>query len=145
VTLPQTSVQPPGQTQPPATAFSLELASGVIFDVIELRRLPDQGAMQLKFAVTNKSGEKTSLMAHSLSDYTHLKSIEIIDPVSRKVYQIGWADRCLCSTFESDDAGTVRDGRRREFWAWYALPPPASQRMTIHVAGQPPLTNVPLQ
>jgi len=138
-----------GQVQQAPTSYSLELSPGVVFEVVELRRLADQGVVQLKFAVTNKSGQETSLKAEGIAycavfnDGCSIEKINLIDPVGQKTYQIGRADRCLCSTF--NESGAVKNGQRREFWAWYALPPPATQRLTIQVAGQPPMTNVPLQ
>jgi len=147
VTLPQAPA--PTQIQTAPTGFSVELSPGIVVEVVELRRLADQGVMQLKFAVTNKSGQDTSLETEGIAscavfhDGCSLYKIDIVDPAGRKTYQIGRADRCLCSTF--NEGGSVKNGQRRELWAWYALPPPASQRMTVQVAGQLPMTGVPLQ
>jgi hypothetical protein len=122
---------------------SVELAPGISFEVVELKRLPDQGVLQLKFAVTNKSGQDTRLIDHGVAYQMALEKIDLIDPAGRKTYHIGRSGRCLCTTFT--DGGSVKDGQRREFWAWYAMPPSSVQRMTIQLASVPPITNVPLQ
>ena len=56
------------QQQPQqATGPTAELAPGIVFEVVELRRMPERGFMQLRFAVNNTTGADTSLKQHGLA------------------------------------------------------------------------------
>jgi hypothetical protein len=125
-------------------AVEIEIAPGVRFQVVELRRLPDKGVMQLKFAVVNHSATDTSLKEHGLAFNHELRDIAVVDFASRKKYGIGYAASCLCSTFKDRDGGVVRAGERREFWAWFGLPPASARQMAMQIPNQQPLMNIPL-
>ncbi|NBJ10640.1 hypothetical protein [Microvirga arsenatis] len=122
----------------------VELAPRVRLEVVELRRLPDKGVMQLKFAVANQSGGDTSLKDHGLAFNHELRDIAVVDFAGRKKYGIGYAASCLCSTFKDRDGGVVRAGERREFWAWFAMPPAGVRQMAVQIPNQQPLMNIPL-
>jgi hypothetical protein len=124
--------------------MGFELAPGIRFEVVELRRLPDKGVMQLKFAVVNHSATDTSLKEHGLAFNQELRDIAVVDFASRKQYGIGYAASCLCSTFKERDGGVVRAGERREFWAWFGLPPTSARQMAVQVPNHQPLMNIPL-
>ena len=54
--MPSTAAQPSAPAPAPAqqsTGPTAELAPGIIFEVVELRRMPERGFMQLRFAVNN--------------------------------------------------------------------------------------------
>lgn len=134
-----------GSAGPSASAGpSVELAPGVTFEVVDLRRHPDKGIMELRFAVTNDSPADTTLQDHGLALSNAVSNIAIIDFAGKKQYNIGYAGDCLCSTFKDADGGLVRSGERREFWAWYALPPAGAKQVAIKLRDQRPITNVPL-
>ncbi len=135
-----------GGTTPAAapTGPSVELAPGVTFEVIGLSRQADKGVMELKFAVANSSPADTTLKDFGLAYNNYLKEISIIDFAGRKQYNIGMAGDCLCSTFRDGDGGVVRAGERREFWAWYGLPPAGAKQVAIKLPDQQPITNVAL-
>lgn len=120
-----------------------ELAPDVTLEVTELRRLTDKDAVQMKFAVVNNGTSPTSARKLGFASGYRLDGIVLIDFVSKKSYTIGGASRCLCSTFE--DGGEVAPGKRREFWAWFGLPAAGVQAVSIQLADQPPLTDVPLR
>jgi hypothetical protein len=124
--------------------IGIELAPGVRFEVVDLRRLPDKGVMQLKFAVANQSGGDTSLKDHGLAFNQELRDIAVIDFVGRKKYSMGYAASCLCSTFKDRDGGMVRAGERREFWAWFGMPPSGVRQLAVQIPNQQPLMNIPL-
>ncbi len=66
--MPSTAAPPaPQQQQQQATGPTAELAPGVIFEVVELRRMPERGFMQLRFAVNNTTSADTSLKQHGLA------------------------------------------------------------------------------
>lgn len=134
----------PAAPAPQATGPTAELAPGVVFEVVELRRMPDRGFMQLRFAVSNTSGTDTSLKDHGLAYEGFLKDIVVIDFGGRRQYTIGSASQCLCSTFRERDGGLVRAGQRREFWAWYGLPSAGARQMGIQLPEVPPIMDVPL-
>lgn len=121
-----------------------ELAPGVTLEVVELRRLSDKGVMQLKFTVANQNQADTSLKDLGLAWNQSLKDIPVIDFAAKRQYNIGQASTCLCSTFRDNDGGVIRSGQKREFWAWYGLPPAGAKQMAIQLPDQPPLTNIPL-
>ena len=129
---------------PAGPVAAIELAPGISFEVVELRRMPDRNVMQLRFAVANRSTADTSLKDHGLTFNTQLRDIHIVDFGGRRQYSIGSAARCLCSTFRESDGGVVRAGERREFWAWYGLPPAGARQMAIQIPDHPPITGVPL-
>jgi len=124
--------------------MGVELAPGIRFEVVELHRLPDKGAMQLRFAVVNQSGGDTSLKDHGLAFNQELRDIAVVDFAGRKKYSIGYAASCLCSTFKDRDGGTVRAGERREFWSWFGMPPAGVRQMAVQIPNQPPLMSIPL-
>ncbi len=146
--MPSTAAQPnaapaaPAQQQ--ATGPTAELAPGVIFEVVELRRMPERGFMQLRFAVNNTTGTDTSLKQHGLAYDGYIKDIVVIDFGGRRQYTIGSASQCLCSNFRERDGGVVRAGQRREFWAWYGLPAAGARQMGIQLPEVPPIVDVPL-
>lgn len=125
-------------------ATTLELAPSIRFEVVELRRLPDKGIMELRFAVANDSPADTSLANLGLAYAHQLKEIALIDFAGRKQYNIGNAGACLCSTFSASDGGVVRAGERREFWAWYAAPPAGAKQMAIKLPDHQPIMDVAL-
>jgi len=130
--------------QPSATPVATtELAAGIVFDVLELRRMPDKGVMQLRFAVSNRTQADTSLKDLGLAYNHQLRDITVIDFGGRRQYSIGTAGRCLCSTFQNGEGGVVRAGERREFWAWFGLPPAGARQLAIQLPDQPPI-DVPL-
>jgi hypothetical protein len=143
-----------GQQQPGAPAAAApaqqstgptaELAPGVIFEVVELRRMPERGFMQLRFAVNNTTGADTTLKQHGLAYDGYIKDIVVIDFGGRRQYTIGSASQCLCSNFRERDGGVVRAGQRREFWAWYGLPAAGARQMGIQLPELPPIMDVPL-
>ncbi len=100
--------------------------------------------MELKFAVANGSPADTTLKDLGLAYSGYLKDISIIDFAGRKQYNIGHAGDCLCSTVRDQDGGVVRSGERREFWAWYGLPPAGAKQVAIKIPDQQPITNVAL-
>ena len=122
---------------------SVELAPKVVFDVVELRRLTDKGAMQLKFTVRNGSGNPVTARTLGLAGTYKLEGIDLIDFTNKRSFTIGAATRCLCSTF--DDGGSIAPGQTREFWAWYGLPAQGVQMLSIQIASVPPILDVPLQ
>lgn len=124
---------------------SIELAPGVTLEITDLRRQPDKGVMELKFAVTNASPADTTLKDLGLAFNTSLRDISIIDFAGKKQYNIGYAGDCLCSTFKDSDGGVVRSGERREFWAWYGLPPAGAKQVAVKIPDQQPIMNVPLR
>ena len=136
--------QPKAPTEGGGTSVQAELAPGVRLEVTELRRLTDKGVMQLKFTVANESQADASLKDLGLAWNHSLKDIPIIDFAAKRQYNIGQAASCLCSTFRNNDGGVVRAGQKREFWAWYGLPPAGAKQMAIQLPDQPPLTNIPL-
>ena len=147
--MPSTTGQPGGTVVVPApapaphsTGPTAELAPGVVFEVVELRRMPERGFMQLRFAVNNTSGADTSLKQHGLAYDGFLKDIVVIDFGGRRQYTIGSASQCLCSNFRERDGGVVRAGQRREFWAWYGLPPAGAKQVAIKLPDQQPIMNV---
>lgn len=127
-----------------AAGPSTELAPGIVFEVVELRRMPERGFMQLRFAVNNTTAADTSLKAHGLAFDGFLRDIVVIDFGGRRQYTIGTASQCLCSNFRERDGGVVRAGQRREFWAWYGLPAAGARQMGIQIPEQPPIMDVPL-
>ena len=139
-----TATAPPKQHQQAGTGPSAELAPGVVFEVVELRRMPERGFMQLRFAVNNTTGADTSLKQHGLAYDGFLKDIVVIDFGGRRQYTIGSASQCLCSNFRERDGGVVRAGQRREFWAWYGLPAAGARQMGIQLPDVPPIMDVPL-
>ncbi len=48
--------------QQAGTGPSAELAPGIVFEVVELRRMPERGFMQLRFAVNNTTNAGTPRM-----------------------------------------------------------------------------------
>ncbi|MBD0272777.1 MAG: hypothetical protein ICV73_12710 [Acetobacteraceae bacterium] len=141
------SAQPGGATPAPAQQSAgptAELAPGIIFEVVELRRMPERGFMQLRFAVNNTTSADTSLKQHGLAYDGYLKDIVVIDFGGRRQYTIGSASQCLCSNFRDRDGGVVRAGQRREFWAWYGLPAAGARQMGIQLPELPPIMDVPL-
>ena len=141
--------QPPGA---PAAALpaqqstgpTAELAPGVIFEVVELRRMPERGFMQLRSAVNNTTDADTSLKQHGLAYDGFLKDIVVIDFGGKRQYTIGSASQCLCSSFRDRDGALVRAKQRREFWAWYGLPAAGARQMGIQLPDVPPIMDVPL-
>lgn len=133
----------PARAQAPGGAKSVELAPKVVFDVVELRRLTDKGAMQLKFTIRNGSGGPVTARGLGLATSYRLDGIDLIDFANKRSFTIGSASRCLCSTF--DDGGSVAAGQTREFWAWYGLPAQGVQALSVQVASVPPIMDVPLQ
>lgn len=129
----------------PPSGPSIELAPGVTLEITDLRRQADKGVMELKFAVTNSSPADTSLKDLGLAYNQYLKDISIIDFAGKKQYNIGHAGDCLCSTFKDRDGGVVRTGERREFWAWYGLPPAGAKQVAVKIPDQQPIMNVPLR
>jgi len=135
----------PASTNPSALAgerYTSELAPGIVFEVIELHRLTEKNVVQLKFTLANSGRIDTTLAALGVANSMWLTNIELIDFLSKKAYKIGEAARCLCSTF--GDGGAVAAGGRREFWAWFALPPGGVKTLSVQVGGQPPILDVPL-
>jgi hypothetical protein len=143
---PRSSAQAPTppEATPAAPPARAELAPGVTLEVTELRRLSDKGVMQLRFTVANTSGDDTSLKDLGLAWNHSLKDIPVIDFAAKRQYNVGQAASCLCSTFRDNDGGVIRAGQKREFWAWYGLPPAGAKQMAIQLPDQPPLTNIPL-
>lgn len=137
----QPSASAPAQQ---ATGPTAELAPGVVFEVVELRRMPERGFMQLRFAVNNTTGADTSLKQHGLAYDGFLRDIVVMDFGGRRQYTIGSASQCLCSSFRERDGGVVRAGQRREFWAWYGLPAAGARQMGIQLPDVPPIMDVPL-
>lgn len=136
---------PSGATPAPqATGPTAELAPGIVFEVLELRRMPEKGFMQLRFAVNNTTGADTSLKAHGLAYDGFLRDIVVIDFGGKRQYTIGSASQCLCSNFRERDGGVVRAGQRREFWAWYGLPAAGARQMGIQLPDVPPIMDVTL-
>lgn len=130
-----------GQTaSPPKPA---ELAPGVTFEVTEMRRLADKDVLQLKFVVANAGATPASAQNLGFATAYRLDNIQVIDFQNKRSYNIGTASRCLCSTFS--DGGAVAPGQRREFWAWFALPPAGVRTVSVQVGDQPPMLDVPLQ
>ena len=127
----------------PASGSRMELAPGVTFQVTDLRRLTDKGAMQLKFTLSNATSGQTSARAVGIATGYRLDAIEVVDFASKRSFNIGSASRCLCSTFT--DGGAVEPGQTREFWAWYGLPPAGVQTVSLQLGSAPPLLDVPLQ
>ena len=123
--------------------FRAELAPNVTIEVTDLRRLPDKDAVQLKFAVTNAGSSLTSARKLGLAGSVRLENIVLIDFANKRSYTVGSGSRCLCTTFE--DGGEIQPGARREFWAWFGLPPAGVQALSVQVADQPPITDVPLR
>ena len=142
--MPSTAAPPPPQQQQQATGPTAELAPGVIFEVVELRRMPERGFMQLRFAVNNTTNADTTLKQHGLAYDGYIKDIVVIDFGGRRQYTIGSASQCLCSNFRERDGGVVRAGQRREFWAWYGLPAAGARQMGIQLPELPPIVDVPL-
>ena len=147
--MPSTAAQQPGAPAAPApaqqsTGPTAELAPGIIFEVVELRRMPERGFMQLRFAVNNTTNADTSLKQHGLAYDGFLKDIAVIDFGGKRQYTIGSASQCLCSSFRDRDGGLVRAGQRREFWAWYGLPAAGARQMGIQLPDVPPIMDVPL-
>src|SRR6476660_286264 len=68
--------------------YASELAPGVVFEVIELRRLPDKNVVQLKFTLVNNGRVDTALAALGVSNSMWLTNIELIDFLSKKAYKI---------------------------------------------------------
>mgnify|MGYP007084189381 FL=1 len=68
----------------------------------------------------------------------------MVDFAGKRQYTIGTAARCLCSTFTNSDGGSVPVGGRREFWAWYGMPPAGPRQMAVQLADGPPILDVPL-
>lgn len=124
---------------------SLELRPGIVLSITELRRMPDKGVMQLKFAVMNSTDTDTSLKDLGLAYNHQLRDIHVIDFAGRKQYDIGNAGGCLCSTFSDASGGVVRSGETREFWAWYALPQGSAKKMAIRIPDHQPIMDVPVQ
>lgn len=122
---------------------AVELAPKVVFEVVELRRLADKGAMQLKFTISNGTATPVTARNLGLATSYRLEGIDIIDFANKRSFTIGSASRCLCTTF--DDGGSVAPGQKREFWAWYGLPTQGVQALSIQVASVPPIMDVPLQ
>src|SRR5215218_3084745 len=147
---PMPSTAPPPQPGAPAapaqqsTGPTAELAPGIVFEVVELRRMPERGFMQLRFAVNNTTSADTSLKQHGLAYDGNLKDITVIDFGGKRQYTIGHASQCLCSNFRERDGGVVRAGQRREFWAWYGLPAAGARQMGIQLPDVPPIMDVPL-
>ena len=147
---PMPSTAPPPQPGAPAapaqqsTGPTAELAPGVIFEVVELRRMPERGFMQLRFAVNNTTNADTTLKQHGLAYDGYIKDIVVIDFGGKRQYTIGSASQCLCSSFRDRDGGMVRAGQRREFWAWYGLPAAGARQMGIQLPDVPPIMDVPL-
>jgi hypothetical protein len=143
---PMPSTAPPGSAvpAPQSTGPTAELAPGVLFEVVELRRMPERGFMQLRFAVNNTTGADTTLKQHGLAYDGYVKDIVVIDFGGRRQYTIGNAAQCLCSNFRDRDGGVVRAGQRREFWAWYGLPAAGARQMGIQLPELPPIVDVPL-
>lgn len=148
----QPLTQVPAPTMPAAPAAaptavrpSVELKPGIVFEVTELRRMPDKGVMQLKFAVSNATEYDTSLKDLGLAYNHQLKDISVIDFAGKKQYDFGQAGGCLCSTFSDSSGGTVMAGQSREFWAWYALPQGSNKRMALRIPDQQPIMDIPLQ
>lgn len=144
--LAQTATKAPaGGEQGGASQPSVQLAPGVTFTVTELRRVPEKGVMELKFVVANDTQNDVTLKGFGLAQDWALDHIAVIDFAGRKQYSIGQAAQCLCSTFRERDGGLVPAGERREFWAWYGLPPGTGTRqMAVQIPDQQPLTNIPL-
>jgi hypothetical protein len=142
------SVKPPPSATaapaPQATGPTAELAPGIVFEVVELRRMPERGFMQLRFAVHNTTDADTSLKQHGLAYDGFLRDIAVIDFGGKRQYTIGSASQCLCSNFRERDGGVVRAGQRREFWAWYGLPAAGARQMSIQLPDVPPIMDVPL-
>jgi hypothetical protein len=136
---------PPAAPAAPPSLASTELSPGVSFQITQLKRLPDKGVTELRFAVVNASEADTSLKELGLAGVYNLDNIYLIDFASKKQYDIGQAAKCLCSTFRDGSGGVVRAGERREFWAWYAPLSAAIKQVAIQIEDQPPLTNVPVQ
>lgn len=136
---------PAGAEQGAAPQTSVQLAPGVTFTVTELRRVPEKGVMELKFTVANDSQKDVTLKNFGLAQNWAIDNIAVIDFAGRKQYAIGQAAQCLCSTFRERDGGLVPAGERREFWAWYGLPPGTGTRqMAVQIPDQQPLMNIPL-
>ncbi len=138
------TAQPGGAVAPQGTGPTAELAPGIVFEVVELRRMPERGFMQLRFAVSNTTGADTSLKQHGLAYDGFLRDIVVIDFGGKRQYTIGNAAQCLCSNFRDRDGGVVRAGQRREFWAWYGLPAAGARQMGIQLPDVPPIMDVPL-
>lgn len=138
------SVKPPPSAAAQPAGPAAELAPGVVFEVVELRRMPEKGFMQLRFAVNNTTGADTSLKQHGLAYDGFLRDITVIDFGGKRQYTIGSAAQCLCSNFRERDGGVVRAGQRREFWAWYGLPAAGARQMGIQLPDVPPIMDVPL-
>ena len=121
----------------------VEMEPGVTIEVTELKRMPDKGAMQLKFVIANASQKATSAKDLGLATGYRLDDIQLIDFVGKRSFNIGGASRCLCSTF--GDGGAVAPGGRREFWAWFGLPDPGVKVLSLQVGAKPPIGELPLQ
>jgi hypothetical protein len=64
---PMPSPAQPASPAPQATASAAELAPGVVFEVVELRRMPERGFVQLRVAVNNTTGADASLKRFGLA------------------------------------------------------------------------------
>ena len=143
--LTQVPTMPAAPAAPTAARPSVELKPGIVFEVTELRRMTDNGVMQLKFAVSNSTEYDTSLKELGLAYGGQLKDISVIDFAGKKQYDFGNAGGCLCSTFSDNSGGMVAAGQSREFWAWYALPQGSNKRMALRIPDQQPIMDIPLQ
>jgi hypothetical protein len=121
----------------------VEMEPGVTLEVTELKRMPDKGAMQLKFVIANASQKTTSAKDLGLATGFRLDEIQLIDFAGKRAYNIGSASRCLCSTFS--DGGAVSPGGRREFWAWFGLPDVGVKTLSLQISSKPPIGDLPLQ
>ena len=121
----------------------VEMEPGVTLEVAELKRMPDKGAMELKFVIANASQKAISAKDLGLATSYRLDEIQLIDFVGKRAFNIGGASRCLCSTF--GDGGAVAPGARREFWAWFGLPDAGVKVLSLQVGSKPPVGDLPLQ
>lgn len=120
--------------------------SGVKIDITELKRTSG-GTVNLRFVITNNSGDDFSIAGQHLadqeagSDYRSVSGIHLVDPVNKKKYfVVRDADKnCLCS----QNVDTIRkDGGRASLWAKYPAPPPEVQKVTIEIPHFQPIDDV---
>src|SRR4051812_42466527 len=84
-TAPQAQPLPGPAAAATSSSYSTEIATGIRFEVTELRRVPDPGFLQLKFTVTNNSTNDIKLQNYEMAFEGELRHIDLIDFAGRKI------------------------------------------------------------
>jgi hypothetical protein len=146
----QAATQPVAVSSQPAPANAI--ASGqysadgdLRCDLLEVKRLSG-GALIIKWRIVNAAAAQTPGLTATQPktiDYTgHWADLYFIDPAENKkyAYLTDAGNQGIVDVFW----GQLPAGQQRASWAKFPAPPPASNKIAIHIPSFPPFEDVPV-